>query len=354
MAERVTLHVGTMKSGTTYLERRLEQNRGALAEQGILFPGSSWGAQVHAVGDLLGRERLGGPGRSGAWQRLVDEIDAWRGAAVVSVELLGSAAPARVQAAVDSFLGTDLDIVLTARDLNRAIPSMWQESLKNGRAHTWEEYVEGVRLREGPGKQFWREQGLARIARAWSERVGPEHVTVVTVPPPGGSPELLWDRYCSVVGIRPDSCAAVLPANESLGATSALVMLRLNQLLAESEIPWPSYDSLVKRGLAKNVLAGRRGREKPIAMPLTRWVAARAREQEEALRALGVNIVGDLTDLRPVPVKGAKLRTVGPEDQLAAALEGLAGVIARQARKDDAARNNPGSTSGPASVPVVS
>ena len=40
MAERVVLHVGCLKSGTSYLQRTLDRNRDALAAQGFLFPGT--------------------------------------------------------------------------------------------------------------------------------------------------------------------------------------------------------------------------------------------------------------------------------------------------------------------------
>jgi hypothetical protein len=35
----VFFHVGLMKSGTTFLQGRLNANRRLLAEQGVLFPG---------------------------------------------------------------------------------------------------------------------------------------------------------------------------------------------------------------------------------------------------------------------------------------------------------------------------
>ncbi len=39
MADRVFLHIGVPKSGTTYLQAGLWQNREPLRDQGLLFPG---------------------------------------------------------------------------------------------------------------------------------------------------------------------------------------------------------------------------------------------------------------------------------------------------------------------------
>ena len=44
MADRVVLHVGTMKSGTTYLQRSLES--GVLEGAGGFYVGGAFGAQT--------------------------------------------------------------------------------------------------------------------------------------------------------------------------------------------------------------------------------------------------------------------------------------------------------------------
>ena len=53
MATRLVLHVGVMKSGTTFVQRVLLANRDRLAEHGVLFPGKQWRRQVVAVRDLM-------------------------------------------------------------------------------------------------------------------------------------------------------------------------------------------------------------------------------------------------------------------------------------------------------------
>jgi hypothetical protein len=56
MARRVVLHVGAMKSGTSYLQRLLMENRELLGERGVLLPGQSWRDQVRGVVDVLDRQ----------------------------------------------------------------------------------------------------------------------------------------------------------------------------------------------------------------------------------------------------------------------------------------------------------
>ncbi len=51
----------------------------------------------------------------------------------------------------------------------------------------------GAHLGWGPlATAFWRQQGAGRIVETWAAAVGVERVRVVTVPPPGSDPRLLW------------------------------------------------------------------------------------------------------------------------------------------------------------------
>jgi len=331
MAERVVLHVGAMKSGTSYIQARLLANQDVLREQGFLYPGRTWREQVLAVTDVLGERRAGPVSASGKWQWLVDTAAEWPGTVVVSMEFLGPASPAKIRTIIESFGSTEVHAVMTVRDLNRNIPAMWQETVQNYHAWTWKEHLRGVRARAGlrnaPGRNFWRQQDTPRIAKNWVEAVGAERFTIVTVPHPGAHEEVLWERFSKSVGIDAASCAPIPRSNEALGVASALVMRQLNALLEEQELPWRSYTSLVKWGLAKHGLANHRGEESPIGFDVPRWVRKRSRQMTKQLADLGVRVEGDLADLEPVAVKGVDPDRVSERDQLDAAVAGLGELI---------------------------
>ena len=89
-----------MKSGTTYLQGALYKNKALLAERGFLVPGARWRQQIEAVLDVKGRRtHPEGDSVTGAWDRLVAEVDDWDGTALISVELLAPATPEAVEAA---------------------------------------------------------------------------------------------------------------------------------------------------------------------------------------------------------------------------------------------------------------
>ena len=62
VSKRVVLHIGAMKSGTSFIQNVLDANREPLQEHGILFAGDRWRKQVLAVRELSER---GGDGQAG-------------------------------------------------------------------------------------------------------------------------------------------------------------------------------------------------------------------------------------------------------------------------------------------------
>lgn len=335
VAKRVVLHVGAMKSGTSFIQNVLDRHREPLAEHGVLFAGDRWREQVLAVRELIER---GGKDQEpitpdGPWQRLVDAVNAWPETAVISMEFLAPRQKQKIRLIQEAFPGADLQVVLTARDLARSLPAMWTESTQNRGVRTWEEFLDSVRKdgKEGsPGRWFWRHQNLAQIAARWSRTVGHDHFTLITVPPKGAPPGLLWERFAEVAGIPSDLCdIAGARSNPGLDAASALVLRALNERLAAGGIERRDYDRLVKGALAKRGLV-QRGRD---TVPLgidEDWVRRRSEDELAKLRKLDLRVVGDLAELEARPVPGVHTRDVTAEQQLEAALDGLAFLVDRQ------------------------
>lgn len=337
---RVVLHVGAMKSGTTYLQSCLFDNKPLLRRNGVLLPGREWRSQARAVHGLLHSE-----GRQ--WRKMAARMAAHDGLSVVSMEFLAAASAERARE-VRATLGDEsaVSVVISARDLNRSIPAMWQESVQNGRTWTWQRFHEAVVAdrpsRKRPaerslaGAHFWRQQDLSRIAKVWGEVVGPEQVSIVTVPPPGSPRDLLWQRFAAVVGIDAELIEPVQLANESLGAASAQVMRRLNELLDEADLGFAESQVARKRLLSKQVLAARKGAEPAIGLPVAPWVQEETDAMVAGLVDTGVQLVGDWGDLKPVDVAGIDPGHVDQALLLETALGGLAGFLTTVVRDPQA------------------
>ena len=260
----------------------------------------------------------------------VDEIAAYDGDVVVSMEFLGPARPERIAAALASFDATPVEVVVTLRDLGRGVPSMWQESLQNGGSFRFGKYVAALPGKRKPARTFWRQQGMGRIVDNWVAAVGAERVTLVTVPPPGAGSDLLWSRFCAAVGLDGVGAADVPQVNTSLDAAAATVLRNLNARL-EGGLSAKDYRDQVKFGLAKRVLAGREG--PPIGFTPSPWLVERSEQIVDRLVASGTRVVGDLADLAPVAVPGIDPDDVPDADVLTAAVEALSGLTMRRANQ---------------------
>lgn len=324
MAKRVVLHVGLMKSGTTYVQGILGANRTALGDAGVLYPGPSWAWQKAAVTDL--REMPGA--QPGMWDRLCGQIRSFPGDTVVSVEHLAVIGPRQIRRVCGDLGDAEIHAVITARDLGRTIPAMWQESVKNGGVLDWPAYVAAVRAGDDTDTGFWRRQRVGALTAKWVQALGPDRVTVVVVPPPGAPREALWQRFQDAAGLPTMTWAEPPRANESLGAPSAELMRRIN--LSLGRLPRPDYRQQVKP-LGKCVLPLRRAEEPALGFTPGPWVSTRAERQAGAIRTSGARVVGDLAELTPVPTVGVRPREVSPEEQLDAAVAVIGQLLQRDA-----------------------
>ncbi len=336
MARRLVLHIGTMKSGTSFVQNVLQENRPVLAEHDVLFPGRRWRDQVSGALDLIerGGRKQEAMAEDGPWNTLAHEVNAFAGTAVISMEFLAPRTRPKIDQILASFPGAQVDVVLTARDLSRNIPAMWQESVQNAGTTTWADFLEAVRTddrQSAAARWFWRHQAVPGIVRRWRGVVGHDRFALVTVPPPGAPAGLLWERFAEVLGVPADRFRLDVRRNPSIGAASAMVMRRVNERLAADPLPRQVYQRYAKHILAKEGLGSRPATEQNLALD-AHWVSARGTAQVEALRRLRPRVVGDLADLSPRPVPGVRAEEITAEEQLEAAVDGLAHVVGQWAR----------------------
>ncbi len=344
MTERVYIHIGAPKTGTTYLQEVLDANRQEMKRAGVLYPKLPGIAHHSALWDLrqMWKQREFNVDVRGHWERVVKKVTAWDGpAAVLSSELFVYAQPDEVVRALTSFGDIEVHVIYTARDLVRQVPAVWQERLKNQHTMRYDAFVSDVigRSRSGMAKSFWLAQDAPTALARWSQGLQPEHVHVVTMPPSGSAPDLLWNRFASVVGLDGSEYVADVPAtNTSFGAVEAEVLRRLNERGA-GELGAAAYRRVVRYGLF-DVLDGVVPDKIRITLNPEEHAAlvARSGDLVTGLRAGGFEIVGDLADLKPAPYAAPQGEQRRPGDVTdaevnAALLDALFEVLRRGAKK---------------------
>jgi hypothetical protein len=336
MAARPTVfvHIGAPKTGTTYLQSILHSNRHALKRAGLLYPGTQhahfWESQ-----DLRGMRFHGDADRhvAGAWGRLVREIQAWPGRSLIDHESLGSAGRPVIRRVLTDLDFADVHVVITARDLARQLPAMWQERIKNASTESYAEFLAAVRAEPGQrdrtARRFWANHDVPEILARWGRDLPPERVHVVSVPPAGADPGLLWRRFAMLLGLDPDNYQSrTSGANTSLGAAEAAVLRRFNAAIAEHDIPWPVYAAVIKHDLAP-ALAARRGAAIELPESVYTWAVGWSEQAVKRLHRAGYDIVGDLDELIPRGRPAGLDPDAAPAaEQVEAAAAGMASLAA--------------------------
>lgn len=343
------LHVGAMKTGTTFVQQLLADHRAALAEHGFRVPRD----QALALRGVLN----GTPGADAATRRdrvahrFLHGIQEYDGrGSVVSWEFLSFLDRAEAERLLDALRGVDVEVVLTVRDAARTMPAQWQTTCRNGTTLPWPRFARGIGawLDEGrdtrPARLFRRTQGVAQMLDVWTDAVGADRVSVVTVPRSGGDPLLLWRRFAEACGIDPQ-----LPVdpdvrrNPSLGHPSCELLRRIN---VELEGSAPAGSEQVIRAVVAPDLETRAGVEPAVRLDARGREVAAAwnRLVRDAVVSSGAAVVGDLDDL-PVepPADAVDIHRPQPAELLAAAETARAGLIGLGA---SAATNPPAGMAG--------
>ncbi len=326
VANRLLLHIGTQKSGTTYLQRVLAHLSGQLKGDGVLYPTRLQGRREiynheAAAYGLLGTAAFPwvpaakAQGQTSAWDRLRRKVAEWEGTAIVSGEALSVIDAAAARRLVDALGVPNTQVIITARDLGRVLPSSWQQHIRNGRSTSFTSYLNQQADRRGhgsprqltqrwdsdPEQTFWRAYAIGGLVERWAPLA--RTVSVVTVPRRGAGPDELWHRFRRALDlgpVLPETPPAIddIAANVGLTEPEVLVLAALNREVDSAKADGRDMRALRSR-LVREAFAPRADRGAPIHIPdswLTR-VRGWADDDLAMLRSTSAVLVGPESDL---------------------------------------------------------
>lgn len=335
MVQRLYLHIGLPKSGSTFLQSAIGGNRSALKEHGYAYPYVQQEGMFHAAVEMAGNPEHWGLRREdvdGTFAAMLQRGRDLERTVVISHEIFGAASPTQVEAITAQLADFEVHLVVTVRNIARMFTAQWQEAVKNGNDESFADFAErqlatlpepGDRVMAG----FWRGQNLAWLLDRWRPHVPPERTHVVVSPAGGADPEVLWRRFAEAIGFPADAVdVSTLPgSNESLG-TPQIALLRqvVSSLDGRLEQPW--YSLVAKRWFAQSMLSKVSARKPVTPAPVAEQLAGVARGWIELVETDGYQVHGDLAELLPaVPPDG----TPHPDDATAEEqLDGLPDVLA--------------------------
>ncbi|MEJ7743872.1 MAG: hypothetical protein WKF73_15820 [Nocardioidaceae bacterium] len=244
----------------------------------------------------------------------------WPGrAAVLSSELFVYLSREEAAKALSSFRDTQVHVIYTARDLVRQAPAVWQERIKNQYVLGYSDFLDDLL---GPvsskmSKGFWRAQDAVTALARWSQGLDPSQVHVVTAPPSGSPPGVLWERFASVIGLNPGTYSTeVPPANPSMSPLAAETLRRFNQRRG-SQLTKRRYGRLVKSDLVQVLLSAVEDDTKlTLDSRQHEALTQRSTRLVSGLEAAGYDVVGSLDELLPTPAASTRRNLGRGPDQV--------------------------------------
>jgi len=340
-ADRVFLHIGAPKTGTTYLQHLMAANQDVLASQGILYAAGKYhNDRVWATRVVRGMDFTDHPKRyaAGAWDRILDQVRSWDGTAVISHEFFSACTGKQAWRAIQDLAPAEVHLVLTARDYARQAAAVWQERLKYGFSAPLSEFTLDAADNRTPAWS-WRTQDVPAILGRWGRHVPPSQVHLVTVPLPGAGPSgALWERFASVIGAEPSSCDTWIDAaNSSLGLVEAELLRRVGDRASQIMTTPQERAEWIRDLLANTVLAQGSRERFTVAPEQVSDLRGHAVSAVEKLKQRGYDIVGSLDDLVPPDALPDSRRPedVSAEELLGTAVETIAGLLAEAKSREE-------------------
>ncbi|MBM3690550.1 MAG: hypothetical protein FJW76_00840 [Actinobacteria bacterium] len=317
---QLVLHIGTMKSGTTYLQNGLLSRTEELESTNWLYPmkfAPARGAINHerACYGLVGNhipwvDATTQKQMQPLWEKLSNEISNTNQNVLLSAEALAAMLEDGIELLLESLPERDIRIVITARDLARVLPSSWQQSVRNGRPFGYQEYFERIKraaelpVRESVGSNFWRSYNLTEVINRWQKFFDLGKITFVTVPQSQNS-DSLWKRFITAINLPIDPAEPKFndkQAHTAITWPEAEVLNELNQKWAK-QLKTKKNRNQIRRRIVQEGFQARseRGRTIGLTQAWLEFAHSWADQDVAGLVELGVRIHGDINDLRVDP-----------------------------------------------------
>jgi hypothetical protein len=234
------------------------------------------------------------------------------------------------EAAADA--GLDVEVVLTARDWGKQLPSEWQQFLKHRLTLDFPTFLERVRRREGAvAEHYWVRQDYAGISARWGFALGPAKVHVIAVPSMSQDRDGVFRMFGEIVGF--DGQALRRPkqsVNASFGYVEAEVLRRLNLALGDRLLHYErEYFPAVRKVLVRQVIAREASARLAVPPDHLPWVRRLDEQRLAELTGAGYRIHGDARLLVTPADSGRPLPLLDEAEVASAAIETLANFLVR-------------------------
>lgn len=292
--DAVLVHLGPPKTGTTSIQASLDQHRADLLTHGVRYPGTGLRHRdaARALRGISPRGTRAAP--AGAWDDLVAEVRTASARVCISAEELAGASPDQARRLVTD-LGPDrVHLLLAVRRLDRLLPSMWQQRVRNAEVAPYERWLEQV-LADGRTGAFWANHGVAELVRGWGEVLPPERLTLLIVDEYDRTQ--LTRTFQGLLDLPPGLLTPGPRQNSSLSYERVELYRRVAVIAEERGWDDRRRRALLHRGLLEGLHAAAPHEGERSAPPMPPWawprLVALSEARAEEVRTSGARVLGD-------------------------------------------------------------
>jgi hypothetical protein len=317
------IHVGAHKTGTTAVQGAFHLARERLPEHGVSYFGPAPGA-TYLEGALAVTGRKAQLGKAVPdmrhWTALTADVAAQGDHRVlVSSAFFGDGDDEATGRVVEGLGGPRVHVLVTLRPLAKILPSQWQQFVQNGLRLRYPDWLDGVLNRpraEVPTPSFWQRHRHDELVSRWAAAAGPGNVTVIIV---DESDRLRLLRIFEKMLDLPGGLLELVrtAANRSLTPGEAELIRLLNEEAKRRDWPERVYSRLIRGGAVNHLKTDYQpapGEQRIVTPP---WALKRAAEigaeMAANISALGVRIVGDISELGRAPAELAEMGVDVPQ-----------------------------------------
>lgn len=306
MAEKLILHVGFHKTGTTAIQTSLYYARAELKNSGITYLYARARAH-HQAAWSLSQRLWGWNGRGGTttspahWKKFVKQVNSSSGTVVASSEFFSEINFENIQKIREDVKAKDVQIVFTIRPLVKLLASSYQQYLKYGIKATYEDWLH-AQLDE-PGKtkltpSFWQRNFHGATVQNWAKVFGAKNVTVMVVDET--EPQKLYDQFNHYLGLPKDFLTEQKTGGNRSLSVEEVEFLREINLQFPKERSWTEYTTFVREKAIKS-LTDQQFPEGGQKLLTPKWAQDISTEltakSVQEIKAAKVNVIGDVDSL---------------------------------------------------------
>jgi len=303
MADRIVIHAGFHKSGTTALQSCFAKNRNTLATLGVIYPRVEGRAHHHPAWSLL--ERTWGWKDHGGklvpakvWKDFARRVRRSNGTVLISSEFFSEANREQLLKAKSELGDAPFDIVFTVRPFVKILASSYQQFLKYGIKLGYEEWLEEMlrnRRASVHTPTFWPRAAVSEVVARWAEVFGASNVRVVLADEE--RPNFIFDEFNSILGLGQGFLKpSEVGGNRSMTVDEVELLLRVNQHFDRNR-GWDEYWVMIREGYVRYLADKTQALPGSARLLTPKWAVDEAKKIGEAdlltLKDLGVKISGD-------------------------------------------------------------